>query len=69
VPPQSTSVSVPFFTLSAQPATRHRPELQVPLMQSRSTSHAWSDSHAAHESPPQSTPVSPPFLTPSSHAL
>jgi hypothetical protein len=69
-PPQSTSVSVLFFTMSAQFAAAHTPFTQTPFTQSAATPHAWPSGHflfagePAHE-PPQSTAVSLPFFTPS----
>jgi hypothetical protein len=65
-PPQSTPVSVPFFTPSAHVACAQRLLVQTPLAQSVAAVHA---TPAAHfwQPPPQSTPVSLPSLTPSVH--
>ena len=67
-PPQSTSVSVLFFTPSAQLAAAQTPFRQTAFTQSPATAQAWPSGHflfvgeAAHE-PPQSTAVSVPFFT------
>jgi hypothetical protein len=68
LPPQSTSVSVPFLVVSAHEAAAHTPLTQTPLVQSPGTVQARPSAHlrlvgvTAHE-PPQSTAVSLPFLT------
>ncbi len=64
-PPQSTSVSVPFFTPSVGEGDAHRPPAHTPLMQSLGCAHALPSAHAGAPSPPQSTSVSDPFFTPS----
>src|SRR4051794_1031499 len=65
VPPQSTSVSLPFCT-----ASLHDAGVQVPaqtlLVQSPLTAQAALSEQRPHE-PPQSTSVSPPFWMPSVH--
>jgi hypothetical protein len=67
-PPQSTSVSVLFFTPSAQLAAAQIPSMQTPFAQSPATAQACPSGHflfvgdAAHE-PPQSIAVSVPFFT------
>ncbi len=62
-PPQSTSVSAPFFTLSEQLGAWqtlpvHTPDVQSALMRQDLTL-----AHAPHVPPPQSTSVSSPFFT------
>jgi hypothetical protein len=64
-PPQSTSVSVPFLTASAQLAAWQLPAEQTPLLQSEGTAQDLPSGHGAQVPPPQSTAVSAPFLTPS----
>jgi hypothetical protein len=47
-PPQSTSVSVPFLTLSRPPVhfgTWQMPPVQTPLVQSAATPHAFPSAH------------------------
>jgi hypothetical protein len=66
-PPQSTSVSLPFFTLSLQVAARHvfpprKPPWQAALWQSLAEEHALPSAHFG-QPPPQSTSVSEPSLT------
>ena len=65
VPPQSTSVSVPFFTLSVLVGTWQAAPVQTPLLQSSATRHALRSAHGGLPTPPQSTSVSVPSLTPS----
>ncbi|WP_248354746.1 hypothetical protein [Anaeromyxobacter oryzae] len=65
VPPQSTSVSVPFLTASAQLGDWHEPDAQTPLEQSRPRTQALPSAHAGQAPPPQSTPVSAPSRIPS----
>lgn len=67
-PPQSTSVSLPFFIPSKQddPAWQMPPE-QLPLWQSPPTRHALPAAHAGQIVPPQSTSVSDPSTTWSKH--
>jgi hypothetical protein len=68
-PPQSVSVSLPFFTPSEQLDDWHlsgEPE-QTPLWQSPATAHVAPAAHLPQEAPPQSMSVSTPFLTPSAH--
>ena len=65
-PPQSTSVSVPFFSPSVQVgAGLQRPSAQRPELQSVSSRHARSRSQCGHSGPPQSRSVSRPFTLPS----
>jgi hypothetical protein len=64
-PPQSVSVSLPFFTLSEQLAAWHlsgEPE-QTPLWQSVERAHVRPVVHLGQLAPPQSVSVSVPFLT------
>jgi hypothetical protein len=65
VPPQSTSVSVPFFTRSVQPTVEHFFVVvsQTPLVQSPATAHPEALAHLFGHVPPQSTSVSEPFFT------
>jgi hypothetical protein len=65
-PPQLTSVSVPFFTVSVQEGTAQRPLVQTPLRQSAAAVHIFVSAHLA-QVPPQSTSVSLPFLVMSPH--
>jgi hypothetical protein len=64
-PPQSTSVSVPFFTLSVQSGAWHTLLVHTPDWQSAATTHAFVAAHFVEQLPPQSTSVSVPFFTPS----
>src|SRR3569623_552736 len=71
VPPQSTSLSLPFLTVSLQlagvqvPFAPHRPFTQSPAtVQPLPSPHFLFVGDAAQE-PPQSVPVSVPFFTPS----
>jgi hypothetical protein len=64
-PPQSTSVSVPFLTRSAQLGGWQVPEEQTPLTQSVPPWQVLPSGHGAQIPPPQSTAVSLPFFTPS----
>jgi hypothetical protein len=63
VPPQSISVSLPFFTESAHPAVWQTPAVHTELRQSLANRHAAPPLHAPHAPPPQSMSVSLPFLT------
>ena len=69
-PPQSTSVSLPFLTLSLHEGALHTfvPGSQTPSMQSVPTRHARLVMHLPQAAPPQSMSVSLPFLTPSPHS-
>ena len=63
VPPQSTSVSGPFFTVSVQIGAEHflvTPS-QTPLVQSAVVAQVFPSAHFA-QLPPQSTSVSDPFF-------
>src|SRR6266702_5347462 len=63
-PPQSMSVSVPFFTASAQLGDWHVPPEQTRLWQSAELPHIWPGAHAGQVPPPQSMSVSDPSLIP-----
>jgi hypothetical protein len=65
LPPQSMSVSVPFFVPSLQGEGWHVPPSQTPLTQSAPVVHPLSSSHGVQSAPPQSMSVSTPFLIPS----
>jgi hypothetical protein len=66
LPPQSVSVSVPFFTPSLHVAATHVVPLHTPLAQSVPTVHPPPVPQRAHvDVPPQSVPDSSPFFTPS----
>jgi hypothetical protein len=67
VPPQSTSVSAPFFTWSPQIGLWHTFGEQTPLTQSTGAPHDWPGWHPLQPPPPQSTAFSLPFFTPSLH--
>src|SRR5215207_9136339 len=60
--PQSTSLSLPFFTPSSQRAGTHASALQTPLAQSAPTVHSGPVGQGG-QLPPQSTAVSSPFCT------
>jgi hypothetical protein len=66
-PPQSTSVSISFWTPSVQVGAWHVPPLHTPSTQSAFTLQMRPSAHAAHVPPPQSVSVSLPSLTPSMH--
>ena len=65
-PPQSTSVSLPFSTLSVQVRAAHAPVAQTRLAQSPPTLHFWAAPQPG-QGPPQSTSVSLLFFTASVH--
>jgi hypothetical protein len=65
-PPQSMSVSVPFFALSVHAGAWQKPPVQTPLWQSAATPHTLPAVHFV-QLPPQSMSVSVAFLTPSAH--
>ena len=65
-PPQSTDVSVPFFTPSVHIAPAQVPFEQTPVVQSPPEMHESPVAHLGHE-PPQSLSVSAPFFVPSVH--
>jgi hypothetical protein len=67
-PPQSTSVSVPLRTPSAQVGVWQTFPEQTPPAQSDATAQPAPSVHVGHIPPPQSTSVSGPFSTPSLHA-
>jgi len=66
-PPQSVSVSEPFFTPSPQPGVAHAPLEQSADVQSPPVRHDLPLAHAGHVPPPQLTSVSAPFLALSVH--
>src|SRR5262245_40158472 len=66
-PPQSVSVSSPFFSPSLQ-AGAHAPTSQTPPRQSVPSLHALAYPHGGHMDPPQSMSVSSPFAVLSSQA-
>jgi hypothetical protein len=63
LPPQSTSDSAPFLTVSVQVGAAHEPFRQRPLVQSASIRHCPPTGHFGHALPPQSIPDSLPFFT------
>jgi hypothetical protein len=67
-PPQSTSLSPPFFTVSTQVGALQAPEVQTPLVQSVATLQVlFAAQRGQVVAPPQSTSLSPPFLAASVH--
>ena len=64
-PPQSTSLSLPFFTWSSHLEDWQMSEVQTPVAQSPAAAQAWLAAHFLHSAPPQSTSVSVPLLRPS----
>src|SRR4051794_2504976 len=62
-PPQSTSVSRPFFVMSVQLGPAQTFPTQELLTQSPLTRQARPPLHFGHIPPPQSTAVSMPFFT------
>ncbi|KYG03235.1 hypothetical protein BE21_52740 [Sorangium cellulosum] len=70
-PPQSLSVSQPFFTPSEQAGATQTDASQLQLSQSSSTLHepASALEQPAHTPPPQSSPVSSPFTSRSTQNL
>jgi hypothetical protein len=62
LPPQSTSVSLPFCTLSSQRAGAHTESTQEPLSQSGPSPQASPLPHGVSQDPPQSMAVSLPFF-------
>ncbi len=66
-PPQSTSVSPPLRTPSAQVGAWQRPPVQTPLSQSVPPPQPSPAGQPAQAGPPQSTPVSVPSRTPLVH--
>jgi hypothetical protein len=66
-PPQSTSVSAPFFTTSEQLGAWQMLLMHTPLWQSVATLHVLPAAHLPQLAPPQSVSVSVPFLTLSAH--
>jgi len=66
-PPQSLSVSVPFFTPSEHVGAAQTLFVQTPLVQSGPSAQPFPTSHLVAHEPPQSTSVSVPFFAPSVH--
>jgi hypothetical protein len=66
-PPQSTSVSAPFFTRSEHVGVWQIPPLHTPLTQSFAIEHILPFTHLFMHVDPQSMSVSVPFFTPSEH--
>jgi hypothetical protein len=66
-PPQSTSVSVPFLTTSAQLGAWQMLPMHTPAWQSDATLHILPAGHLPQVAPPQSMSVSVPFFTLSPH--
>src|SRR5262249_26805848 len=64
-PPQSTSVSSPFFTVSSHAGTWQTMLVHTPLWQSGAATHIRPSLHGPQSGPPQSTSVSLAFCTPS----
>jgi hypothetical protein len=66
VPPQSTSVSVPFCTVSVQVGAEQVPLAEQTLsIQSPPTRHVLPSAHGGQTEPPQSMSVSVPSFWPS----
>jgi hypothetical protein len=65
-PPQSTSVSAPFFTVSSHVPSAQIPAAQIPEIQSPPNPQCFVTAQGL-QVPPQSLSVSEPFLTPSVH--
>ena len=65
LPPQSTSVSSPFFTKSVQLAAWQTFRLHTPVVQSEGALQPLPGGQGAQPPPPQSMSVSVPFCTPS----
>jgi hypothetical protein len=66
-PPQSTSVSVPSWTLSVHDALWQVPPTQLLSLQSVGITQRFPTAHAAQAPPPQSTSVSVPSTTALAH--
>jgi hypothetical protein len=66
-PPQSTSVSLPFWTPSLHVGTAQAPAAQTPLTQSLAPAQPLPSAHLGQFGPPQSMSVSPSFWIPSLH--
>jgi len=64
-PPQSTSVSLPFFFPSLQVGAAQLPEVHTWEVQSEAAEQDLPVAQGLHEEPPQSVSVSSPFFTPS----
>jgi hypothetical protein len=64
-PPQSTSLSPPFLTLSPQPGDWQMPLTHRARLQSELAVHPRPSTHFGQPPPPQSLAVSVPFVTPS----
>jgi hypothetical protein len=65
VPPQSMSVSLPFFAPSVHVAVAQRPPVHAPPVQSVFTEQSSPFAQSGQLPPPQSTSVSAAFFTPS----
>jgi hypothetical protein len=57
-PPQSTSVSPPFWSESVHDGATQACDTQLELAQSEAIEHAFAVSHFGQTAPPQSTSVS-----------
>lgn len=66
-PPQSMSVSFPFFVRSAQVEPRQVPSVQAPSVQSEPRWQRMPTGHGGHAAPPQSMSVSDESWTPLVH--
>jgi hypothetical protein len=64
-PPQSVSVSAPFFIASLQVGDAQTPALQMPFWQSALAPQTFPSAQVGQALPPQSTSVSVPFFIPS----
>ena len=70
VPPQSTSVSLPLRSSSAQSGeVRQLPRAQMPLLQSEALTQAVPTGQPGHVPPPQSTRISSPSWRPSAQEM
>jgi hypothetical protein len=67
-PPQSVSVSLPFFARSVQLAVWQTPAVHTALAQSPLPPQSLPAAHFVEQEPPQSASLSEPFLTPSVQA-
>ena len=67
VPPQSASLSSPFFTWSVQVGSAQASAVHTPLVQSRASVQWAFVGQGLHAPPPQSRSVSAPEITPSKH--
>jgi hypothetical protein len=67
LPPQSMSVSLPFFVRSPHVEARHVPSVHAPSVQSEPTWQRMPTAHGGHVAPPQSMSVSVESCTPLVH--